>query len=171
MQRVSAAVTLGASAAQELTQRAAPAARTALQRALERNKAFVRDEPPRVLAKQLAWTSMARCAPRGSGDDAVRATYGSFGPSRASGCSHHQTQTRACNKLRSGVARSLDAELPVRYAHLRREWAAVRGAARNWRNLSLGEVGTAAAFSAECFAWFCVGEIVGRGGTLTGYAY
>ena len=59
----------------------------------------------------------------------------------------------------------------MRHAQLRREWAAVRAAARSWRERSLGEVGTAAAFAAECFAWFCVGEIVGRGGTLTGYAY
>ena len=66
---------------------------------------------------------------------------------------------------------SVDAELPVRYAHMSLEWAAVRNAARNWRELSLGEVGMAAAFGAECFAWFCVGEIVGRGGTLTGYDY
>ena len=66
---------------------------------------------------------------------------------------------------------SVEAELPVRYAHMRREWAAVRDAARNWRELSLGEAGTAVAFGAECFAWFCVGEIVGRGGTLTGYDY
>ena len=54
---------------------------------------------------------------------------------------------------------------------MRREWAAVRAAVRHWRDLSLGEVGTAAAFGAECFAWFCVGEIVGRGGSLTGYDY
>ena len=65
----------------------------------------------------------------------------------------------------------MDAELPVRATHLRREWASVRNAARHWRELSLGQVGTAAAFGAECFAWFCVGEIVGRGGTVTGYDY
>ena len=54
---------------------------------------------------------------------------------------------------------------------MRREWEAIRESARNWRELSLGEVGTGAAFCAECFAWFCIGEIVGRGGTLTGYDY
>ena len=31
------------------------------------------------------------------------------------------------------------------------------------------QVGTAALFSAEVYAWFCVGEIIGRGGSLTGY--
>ena len=54
---------------------------------------------------------------------------------------------------------------------MRREMAVVRGKAANWRELSLAEVGTAVAFSAECFAWFCVGEIVGRGGHITGYKY
>jgi F-type H+-transporting ATPase subunit g len=39
--------------------------------------------------------------------------------------------------------------------------------ARN--DLKLEEVGIAALFAGECYAWFCVGEIVGRGGTLTGY--
>ena len=31
------------------------------------------------------------------------------------------------------------------------------------------QVGTAALFTAEVYAWFCVGEIVGRGGSITGY--
>ena len=61
--------------------------------------------------------------------------------------------------------------MPVRLSHMRREMAVVRGKAANWRELSLAEVGTAVAFSAECFAWFCVGEIVGRGGHITGYKY
>jgi len=30
-------------------------------------------------------------------------------------------------------------------------------------------VGASAVFAAEVYAWFCVGEIVGRGGKLTGY--
>ena len=52
----------GASVVAELSQRALPAAKTAWQRVLDRNKALVRDEPPSVLAKQLLFTSMARCA-------------------------------------------------------------------------------------------------------------
>ena len=31
------------------------------------------------------------------------------------------------------------------------------------------QVGVAALFTAEVYAWFCVGEVVGRGGSLTGY--
>jgi F-type H+-transporting ATPase subunit g len=56
-------------------------------------------------------------------------------------------------------------------AHLQAEVQEVKAAAANWRELPLATVGKAAVFSAECFAWFCVGEIIGRGGTLTGYDY
>jgi F-type H+-transporting ATPase subunit g len=65
----------------------------------------------------------------------------------------------------------MEARLPVRYAHLQAEAAEVAKTARNWRELPLSTVATAGLFGAECFAWFCVGEIIGRGGTLTGYDY
>ena len=56
-------------------------------------------------------------------------------------------------------------------AQLRAEAAEARAAAHNWRELPLRDVGIAALFAAECFAWFCVGEIAGRGWHLTGYEY
>ena len=63
MQRASAKVVAqGASVLQEVKQRAVPAARNAWQRALDRNAAFVRKEPPGVVAKELMFTTMARCA-------------------------------------------------------------------------------------------------------------
>ena len=31
------------------------------------------------------------------------------------------------------------------------------------------QVGQQALFVAELYAWFCVGEVVGRGGSLAGY--
>jgi F-type H+-transporting ATPase subunit g len=31
------------------------------------------------------------------------------------------------------------------------------------------QVATCVGFAAELYAWFCIGEIVGRGGSLTGY--
>eukprot|EP00243_Klebsormidium_subtile_P003892 TRINITY_DN17523_c0_g1_i1.p1 TRINITY_DN17523_c0_g1~~TRINITY_DN17523_c0_g1_i1.p1 ORF type:complete len:130 (-),score=18.31 TRINITY_DN17523_c0_g1_i1:343-732(-) len=37
------------------------------------------------------------------------------------------------------------------------------------QDLSVHEIGTAALFTLELYAWFVVGEIIGRGGTLTGY--
>jgi len=50
--------------------------------------------------------------------------------------------------------------------------AEVQGAKRVWARrseLPLSEVGLYAAFGAELFALFCVGEIVGRGGSITEY--
>lgn len=41
-----------------------------------------------------------------------------------------------------------------------------------WKNrneLKVEDAGIAALFGLECFAWFCAGEIVGRGFTFTGY--
>ena len=36
-------------------------------------------------------------------------------------------------------------------------------------DIPLAQYGTAAIFVAEAYAWFCVGEIAGRGFTMTGY--
>ena len=41
-----------------------------------------------------------------------------------------------------------------------------------WKNrheMKVEDAGIAALFGLECFAWFCAGEIVGRGFTFTGY--
>lgn len=32
------------------------------------------------------------------------------------------------------------------------------------------QLATYLAFGAEVYAWFCIGEIIGRGGSLTGYS-
>ena len=32
------------------------------------------------------------------------------------------------------------------------------------------QVGTQLLFVGEVYAWFCVGEVIGRGGTLSGYS-
>lgn len=45
---------------------------------------------------------------------------------------------------------------------MRRTWA-------NRRDLPLAEAGLYALFVGEVFAWFCVGEIMGRGGSVSGY--
>ncbi|KAF7814166.1 hypothetical protein G2W53_028135 [Senna tora] len=36
-------------------------------------------------------------------------------------------------------------------------------------HLNIENAGTAALFALECYAWFCGGEIIGRGFTITGY--
>ncbi|CAH8366507.1 unnamed protein product [Eruca vesicaria subsp. sativa] len=41
-----------------------------------------------------------------------------------------------------------------------------------WKNrtdLNVEDAGIAALFGLECFAWYCAGEIIGRGFTFTGY--
>lgn len=59
--------------------------------------------------------------------------------------------------------------LPGRYEAFWKELDFVKQKMMNRKDLKLEEVGIAALFAGECYAWFCVGEIVGRGGTLTGY--
>jgi F-type H+-transporting ATPase subunit g len=60
--------------------------------------------------------------------------------------------------------------IPPGLAHSRQEAAAVRARLANLRELPVPEVATYLGFAAELYAWFAIGEIVGRGGTLTGYA-
>lgn len=36
-------------------------------------------------------------------------------------------------------------------------------------DLELEDVGISVLFALECYGWFCVGEIIGRGGTIVGY--
>lgn len=40
---------------------------------------------------------------------------------------------------------------------------------KNRNDLKVEDAGIAALFGLECFAWYCAGEIVGRGFTFTGY--
>ncbi|XP_040997418.1 uncharacterized protein LOC121243370 [Juglans microcarpa x Juglans regia] len=40
---------------------------------------------------------------------------------------------------------------------------------KNRQELKVEDAGIAALFGLECFAWYCAGEIVGRGFTFTGY--
>jgi F-type H+-transporting ATPase subunit g len=49
------------------------------------------------------------------------------------------------------------------------ELGQLKGKLRNWKDLSAQEMGVLLAFGAELFAWFSIGEIVGRGGSITGY--
>lgn len=49
------------------------------------------------------------------------------------------------------------------------ELGVLKGKLRNWKDLSAQEMGMLVAFGAELFAWFAIGEIVGRGGTISGY--
>jgi len=45
----------------------------------------------------------------------------------------------------------------------------VKGKWANRGEMSAGEAAVGGLFAAEVFAWFCVGEIIGRGGTILDY--
>ncbi|KAH9317247.1 hypothetical protein KI387_019016, partial [Taxus chinensis] len=55
------------------------------------------------------------------------------------------------------------ASLPHRYEAFRKEIDTLKKKAMNRQDLKIEEVGLAALFGLECYAWFCVGEIFGRG--------
>ena len=63
------------------------------------------------------------------------------------------------------------ARLPRAIEAATAEAAAARATAARARagEADVATIGTAVVFAAEVYAWFCVGEIVGRGGKLTGY--
>lgn len=51
-------------------------------------------------------------------------------------------------------------------------WKEVDYLKQLWKNkqeLNIEKAGIAALFGFECFAWYCAGEIIGRGFTITGY--
>lgn len=59
--------------------------------------------------------------------------------------------------------------LPGRQEAFWKELDSVKQLWKNRHELKVEDAGIAALFGLECFAWFCAGEIVGRGFTITGY--
>merc|ERR1712188_280276 len=62
------------------------------------------------------------------------------------------------------------AEFPKYTAQATKEWTMTKAKLSSWRELSAAEAATGLIFTGELFAWFCVGEYVGRGFSLTGYS-
>ena len=60
--------------------------------------------------------------------------------------------------------------LPDTAAACSSEWKIVKQTWARRQDLPLSEAGLYAAFAGEVFAWFCVGEVVGRGGSISGYS-
>mmetsp|Transcript_8799 Transcript_8799/g.39678 ORF Transcript_8799/g.39678 Transcript_8799/m.39678 type:complete len:123 (-) Transcript_8799:1669-2037(-) len=75
----------------------------------------------------------------------------------------------AVDKLGKQLVYSNLAKLPVMVEGAQAEMNIVKQKWAGRMDLPMTEVGTAALFAGEVYAWFCVGEIVGRGGGLTGY--
>lgn len=61
------------------------------------------------------------------------------------------------------------ASIPGRRESFWKELDYVKSLWKNRQELKVEHASIAALFGLECFAWFCAGEIVGRGFTFTGY--
>nr|XP_043627261.1 uncharacterized protein LOC122598846 [Erigeron canadensis]XP_043630967.1 uncharacterized protein LOC122602336 [Erigeron canadensis] len=74
-----------------------------------------------------------------------------------------------CSELSKQLFYTRLASLPTRNEAFWKEFAHVKELWKNKKDLNVEQVGVATLFGLECFAWFCAGEIVGRGFTFTGY--
>ncbi|KAL3844225.1 hypothetical protein ACJIZ3_001628 [Penstemon smallii] len=74
-----------------------------------------------------------------------------------------------CQHLAKQLFYTRLASIPGRYESLKKEVDFVKHLLKHRKELMIEDAGVAALFGLECFAWFCAGEIVGRGFTLTGY--
>ncbi|PRW45526.1 hydrogen-transporting ATP rotational mechanism [Chlorella sorokiniana] len=76
----------------------------------------------------------------------------------------------AADKLAKQLFFTQLSKIPATMAECKTEYAALRSRLAGWRELPTTEMALYAGFAAEIYAWFCIGEIVGRGGSLTGYS-
>ena len=74
-----------------------------------------------------------------------------------------------CSELSKQLFYTRLASIPGRTETFWKEVDYVKHLWRNRQELKVEDAGIAALFGIECFAWFCAGEIVGRGFTFTGY--
>ncbi|KAM0932544.1 putative ATP synthase, F0 complex, subunit G [Dioscorea sansibarensis] len=74
-----------------------------------------------------------------------------------------------CQELSKQLFYTRLASIPGRYESFWKELDGVKNIWRNRHELKVEDAGIAALFGIELYAWFCVGEIVGRGFTFTGY--
>ncbi|RAL45643.1 unnamed protein product [Cuscuta campestris] len=74
-----------------------------------------------------------------------------------------------CNELSKQLFYTRLASIPGRYNAFWKEIDYVKNMLKNRQDLKVEHASIAALFGLECFAWFCAGEIAGRGFTFTGY--
>ncbi|KAK7369861.1 hypothetical protein VNO80_11907 [Phaseolus coccineus] len=74
-----------------------------------------------------------------------------------------------CNLLAKQLFYTRLASIPGRTESFWKELDYAKNLWKNRKELKVEDAGIAALFGLECFAWFCAGEIVGRGFTFTGY--
>ncbi|BAT91689.1 hypothetical protein LR48_Vigan05g197800 [Vigna angularis] len=81
----------------------------------------------------------------------------------------HPPTVEKCQSLAKQLFYTRLASIPLRYNSFWKELDHAKNMVNNWKDLNRENVGFAALFGLECFAWFWGGEIVGRGFTFTGY--
>ncbi|CAN6699333.1 unnamed protein product [Malus baccata var. baccata] len=81
----------------------------------------------------------------------------------------HPPTVEKCNELSKQLLYTRLASIPGRTESFRKEVDYVKHLWKNRKEVKVEDAGIAALFGLECFAWFCAGEIVGRGFTFTGY--
>ncbi|XP_075502794.1 uncharacterized protein LOC142540487 [Primulina tabacum] len=74
-----------------------------------------------------------------------------------------------CYELSKQLLYTRLASIPGRTESFWKEFDYVKNMWKHRQDLKVEDAGIAALFGLECFAWFCAGEIVGRGFTFTGY--
>ncbi|KAI5019859.1 hypothetical protein ZWY2020_044747 [Hordeum vulgare] len=99
------------------------------------------------------------------------------------GCAYHKTlmeknkqfvvqppTVEKCQELSKQLFYTRIASIPGRCEAFWKEVDQVKQLWRNRSDLNVEHAGIAALFGLELYGWFCVGEIAGRGFTLTGYS-
>ncbi|RXI06034.1 hypothetical protein DVH24_018076 [Malus domestica] len=81
----------------------------------------------------------------------------------------HPPTVEKCNELSKQLLYTRLASIPGRTESFWKEVDYVKHLWKNRKEVKVEDAGIAALFGLECFAWFCAGEIVGRGFTFTGY--
>ncbi|XP_031095781.1 uncharacterized protein LOC115999948 [Ipomoea triloba] len=74
-----------------------------------------------------------------------------------------------CEELSKKLFYTRLASIPGRNEAFWKELDYVKNLWKTRPELKVEDAGIAALFGIECFAWFCAGEIIGRGFTFTGY--
>eukprot|EP00897_Mesotaenium_endlicherianum_P004898 jgi/Mesen1/4436/ME000225S03423 len=74
-----------------------------------------------------------------------------------------------CQELSKQFVYTNLASIPKRYESALKELEYLKARGSKISDIKVEELGIGVLFAAEVYAWFCVGEIIGRGGTLTGY--
>ncbi|KAM5579328.1 hypothetical protein ABKV19_009224 [Rosa sericea] len=74
-----------------------------------------------------------------------------------------------CQTLAKQLFYTRLASIPSRYEAIWKELEGLKDVLKTTGELNVEKAGIIALFGVECFAWFWTGEVVGRGGTITGY--